>query len=91
MFTWFKSNKTSARRLKFCGLPVPSRIETVHFLLAGTTGTGKTLAIRSLLDSIRERGDRALVLDAGGDLMSLYHAGGDLIGIGVDDECFYIF
>lgn len=67
-------------RLDFCSLPIPARIEPRHFLLSGTTGAGKTLALRSLLDSLRQRGDRALILDPGGDLLWFYfRAGSDAI------------
>src|SRR3990167_1370203 len=39
--------------------------EVQHMLLDGTTGSGKSVAIRKLLMWIRERGDKAIVYDKG--------------------------
>lgn len=81
MFSFFSRSGTETKRktrLDFCGLPLPTKIETRHFLIAGTTGSGKTLALRSLLDALRNRGDRALIVDAGGDLMRMYYQDKDM-------------
>lgn len=64
--------KGSAERgeLTWGGVPVPRTRETSHFLLVGTTGSGKTLSIQHLLRRVLERknGDeRVLVYDAKGD------------------------
>jgi type IV secretory pathway TraG/TraD family ATPase VirD4 len=48
------------------GVPVPFADECKHFKLIGTTGTGKSTAIRSLLGCAIERGDRAVVSDPDG-------------------------
>ena len=46
--------------------------ETKHFKMVGTTGTGKSTAIRELLDGALARGDRAVIADPdGGYLDSL--------------------
>jgi hypothetical protein len=52
--------------LSLAGQPVPPLDETKHFKLIGTTGTGKSTAIRALLDSALARGDRAIVADPDG-------------------------
>lgn len=49
--------------LMLAGLPVDPGDETKHFKLIGTTGTGKSTAIRELLDGALERGDRAVIAD----------------------------
>ena len=47
--------------------------ETKHFKLIGTTGTGKSTAIRELLRGALERGDRAVITDPdSGYLVSFY-------------------
>lgn len=49
--------------LKLAGLPLIKNKETAHFIFNGTTGTGKSNAIKELLDQIRLRGDRVVVYD----------------------------
>ena len=44
-------------------LAIPAGDECRHFKLIGTTGTGKTTAIRELLESAIARGDRAVFAD----------------------------
>ncbi len=57
---------------------MPRAIETQHVLLTGSTGTGKSLALQALVDTIRNRaGDRAVVVDPGGELMARYWRCGD--------------
>jgi type IV secretory pathway TraG/TraD family ATPase VirD4 len=55
------------------GVPIKPLDETKHFKLIGTTGTGKSTAIRELLRRALERGDRAVITDPdGGYLLSFY-------------------
>lgn len=63
------SKDTDKTLLTWGGQPLPPGAETSHFLVTGTTGSGKTLTITSLmarvLPSIREGTDsRALIFDA---------------------------
>ena len=61
------------RTLALAGVRIQPLEETKHFKLIGTTGTGKSTAIRELLRSALERGDRAVITDPdGGYLTSLY-------------------
>ncbi len=62
--------RRSARRkrslselLTLAGVAIAPGDETKHFKLIGTTGTGKTTAIRELLGSAIARGDRAIFAD----------------------------
>jgi type IV secretory pathway TraG/TraD family ATPase VirD4 len=52
--------------LTLAGVPIPVQDETKHFKLIGTTGTGKSTAIRELLGAALERGDRAVFADPDG-------------------------
>jgi hypothetical protein len=63
------------------GIPVAGPDETKHFKLIGTTGTGKSTAIRELLGAALARGDRAVIADPdGGYLNTFYDADrGDVI------------
>ena len=52
--------------ITLAGLAVPPLDETKHFKMIGTTGTGKSTAIRELLDGALARGDRAIFVDPDG-------------------------
>ena len=55
------------------GVRIAPLDETKHFKLIGTTGTGKSTAIRELLRCALERGDRAVITDPdSGYLLSFY-------------------
>ncbi len=59
---------------------IPRDIEPQHVLLTGSTGTGKSLALQALVDAIRDRaGERAVVVDPGGELMMRYWRCGDTL------------
>ena len=49
--------------ISLAGMIVPSKDETKHFKLIGTTGTGKSTAIQEILSSALRRGDRAVIAD----------------------------
>jgi type IV secretory pathway TraG/TraD family ATPase VirD4 len=63
------------------GIPVAAEDETKHFKLIGTTGTGKSTAIREILSAALARGDRAVVADPDGGYLSHFYnaARGDII------------
>ncbi|UAJ12404.1 type IV secretion system DNA-binding domain-containing protein (plasmid) [Polymorphobacter megasporae] len=48
------------------GVPYPWRAEQSHTMVVGTTGTGKSTAMKDLLRQIKARGDRAVVFDLTG-------------------------
>ncbi|MDP9084083.1 MAG: type IV secretion system DNA-binding domain-containing protein [Pseudomonadota bacterium] len=49
--------------VSLAGVSIPGADETKHFKLIGTTGTGKSTAIRELLGGALARGDRAVFAD----------------------------
>ena len=49
--------------ITLAGRPVAARDEAKHFKLIGTTGTGKSTAIREILGTALARGDRAVIAD----------------------------
>ena len=57
--------------LRIGPVPVPRRIETRHFAFLGTTGSGKTTALRQMLDGIERRGEAALVYDTSGEFIAV--------------------
>ncbi len=50
-------------RVTLAGVAVPAADETKHFKVIGSTGTGKSTAIRELLGGALGRGDRAVIAD----------------------------
>lgn len=56
---------------RLINVPYPYNTETEHTLLAASPGSGKTVALHTLIQSIRERGDRAVIYDP--DLAFITH------------------
>ena len=75
--------------LRIGPVPIPRRIETRHFAFLGTTGSGKTTALRQMLDGIERRGEAALVYDTSGEFIAHYYnpARGDIILNPFDARC----
>ena len=75
------AGRRAASKLRLAGVALSEEDETKHFKLIGTTGTGKSTAIRELLAGALARGDRAVVADPdGGYLRRFYDAArGDVI------------
>ena len=59
------------------GTSMKAKAENHHFLILGSTGSGKSTALYDLLRQIRKKGDRAVVLDMGCDYMSRFFEKGD--------------
>ena len=62
-----------AAPLTLAGISIDAADETKHFKLIGTTGTGKSTAIRELLGGAIARGDRAVIADPDGGYMARFH------------------
>jgi len=67
--------------LTLAGISVAPLDETKHFKFIGTTGTGKSTAIRELLGGALHRGDRAVIADPDGGYLQRFYAAnrGDVI------------
>jgi hypothetical protein len=76
-----RARARTGRVLTLAGVALDAEDETKHFKLIGTTGTGKSTAIRELLGAALARGDRAVFADPdGGYLRHFYDAArGDVI------------
>jgi type IV secretory pathway TraG/TraD family ATPase VirD4 len=59
--------------LTLAGNPIPATDETKHFKMVGTTGTGKSTAIRELLEGALARGDRAVIADPDGGYLAHFY------------------
>lgn len=78
-----------SRVLAIGSVPIPLRLETRHMAMIGTTGSGKTTALRQLLDGIEARGEAALVYDTSGEFVAHYYRPerGDIILNPFDARC----
>jgi type IV secretory pathway TraG/TraD family ATPase VirD4 len=65
--------KSNGRLVSLAGVAIADKDETKHFKLIGTTGTGKSTAIRELLGSAIARGDRAVIADPDGGYLSRFY------------------
>lgn len=83
--------EADARTLAIGTVPIPNRLETRHMAMIGTTGSGKTTALRQLLDGIEGRGEAALVYDTSGEFVAHYYRPerGDVILNPFDSRCAY--
>lgn len=63
--------------LTLAGVPLPRESEPLHWLLAGSTGAGKTTAVGELLAGIRARGERCIVCDPNGGYLAAFAEDGD--------------
>ncbi|MGH2448227.1 MAG: type IV secretion system DNA-binding domain-containing protein, partial [Chloroflexota bacterium] len=68
-----RAARTTPGTVTLAGIPVPPLDETKHFKLIGTTGTGKSTAIREILAAALDRGDRALIADPDGGYLDRFY------------------
>ncbi len=70
------------------GVPYPWRLEQSHTMLIGTTGSGKTTQLRSLVTQMRARGHRAVIFDLTGAFVeAFYNPETDTILNPMDERC----
>lgn len=55
------------------GVGVPRRLENRHFLLAGTTGSGKSQAFYQIAEVARQRGDAAVIADVSAEQLGRFY------------------
>lgn len=72
-----KREKNASPDIRIGDVPLVRDSETSHIFVPGTTGAGKTTLLENLYDVIRERGDRAVIVDVGGEIMSRHFREGD--------------
>jgi type IV secretory pathway TraG/TraD family ATPase VirD4 len=61
------------------GVPIPARNEPLGFLLAGAPGSGKSQLMYQMFYQARQRGDRGVVFDLGGQGFERFGCEGDII------------
>lgn len=76
------------RYLPIGGISIPFSFETLHGLVLGATGGGKTTAFLQIHESLKERGARGLVFDSKGDFIARkYDPSNDILFNPVDARC----
>jgi len=75
------NRRTEPGQLSIAGVPIAKDDEMKHFKFIGTTGTGKSTAIREILSAALARGDRAVIADPDGGYLNNFYdpARGDMI------------
>ena len=68
-----RHKKSGVGLLTLAGIAIAAADETKHFKLIGTTGTGKSTAIRELLSAAIARGDRAVFADPDGGYLTRFY------------------
>lgn len=58
---------------KLCDIPYPRSSETLHTFFTGGPGQGKTVAIKALIDQIREKNHKAIIYDKMGVYVKEYY------------------
>src|SRR5581483_816342 len=74
-----RTRKAGAAPVLVADTPIPTWLETLHLLLAGATGTGKTVALAQIIETILRRGDRLIIVDPNGTFLSRFYLPGDVI------------
>ena len=70
------------------GVPFPYGLEQSHSIVIGTTGSGKTTQLKSLVAEMRARGDSAVIFDLTGSFIeSFYNPDTDIILNPSDERC----
>jgi type IV conjugative transfer system coupling protein TraD len=57
---------------RLANVPIRKGAESLHFLITGAQGTGKSQAFFQLMDQVRARGKRAIVYDPSGEFTKTY-------------------
>jgi hypothetical protein len=69
-FGWVGLRKLlSPDRLRIGGVALPRELESLHLLINGATGAGKSQTIHGTLSTLRARGDAAIITDIGSEAL----------------------
>ena len=87
---WCLRNKLkisgNASSISIGNIPMLKNSETQHVLISGGTGTGKSTCIHEILSQLRDKGSRAVILDATGEYVSRYYREGKDVILNPFDE-----
>lgn len=72
----FLRKNNQASDLAIGNVPLVKDSEVKHILITGSTGSGKTNCLHSLLPKIRQKGQPAIIIDTEGDMVARYYRPG---------------
>lgn len=67
-----KMTTEKTKQILVATIPMPTAVESLHTLITGATGTGKTIIIRMMVFCLLCRGDRGIFVDNNGELYSKF-------------------
>lgn len=73
-------------QVTIAGIPMPTKVENLHLLVQGATGSGKSVLMRELAYTALKRRDRAIFLDPNGDMFSKFGGPKDIVLNPYDDR-----
>src|SRR3546814_10165443 len=53
-------NEPGRNQANVAGIPMPTHLESLHLMIGGATGSGKSVLLRGLVASVRKRADRMI-------------------------------
>lgn len=74
-----KTKEAKKEQITISGIPVPTDIENLHILLNGSTGAGKSVTLREMIEKAINRGDRLIIVDPNADMFSKFARKGDVL------------
>nr|1GL6_A Chain A, ATPASE [Escherichia coli]1GL6_B Chain B, ATPASE [Escherichia coli]1GL6_D Chain D, ATPASE [Escherichia coli]1GL6_E Chain E, ATPASE [Escherichia coli]1GL6_F Chain F, ATPASE [Escherichia coli]1GL6_G Chain G, ATPASE [Escherichia coli] len=74
-----RMTREKAKQVTVAGVPMPRDAEPRHLLVNGATGTGKSVLLRELAYTGLLRGDRMVIVDPNGDMLSKFGRDKDII------------
>ncbi|HGV0688960.1 TPA: type IV secretion system DNA-binding domain-containing protein [Escherichia coli] len=74
-----RMTREKAKQVTVAGVPMPRDAEPRHLLVNGATGTGKSVLLRELAYTGLLRGDRMVIVDPNGDMLSKFGREKDVI------------
>ena len=74
-----KTKERNKEQVTIAGIPMPTKVENLHLLVQGATGSGKSVLMRELAYTSLKRRDRAIFLDPNGDMYSKFGGPKDII------------
>lgn len=61
-------------QIEIGGVPIPNYYENLSFFFTGVPGSGKSTALKRIIDTLRQRDDwRGIILDRNGELMESFY------------------
>ncbi|WP_427047275.1 type IV secretion system DNA-binding domain-containing protein [Halomonas casei] len=73
------TKKRKQQQITIANIPMPLSAEVRHVAIGGSTGTGKTTAMKEMMLGALKRGDKQIILDPDGDFLKTFYREGDKI------------